>query len=148
MNYKERIDALKALFLSTEPEAEVKKEEVKLEEEPKAEESKTEAPATEYVSLAQFNELKDKLETYVKETAEMLSTAMEMINATEKNTVPVEASKQEEEEEKVEELAAEPVKHNPEEVVSNSAPKVSLRGGADKTFEDRAFETWINSISK
>ena len=149
MNYKERIDALKSLFLSSEKEAPVKEVEAK-EEVELAEESADVAPATEevtmeYVTLAQFNELKENTKDFMESVTEMLSSAMEMINATEKNTVPVEASKQEVDEV---ELAAETVVHDPEAVVKNNEIKVKLNGGQAMTAEDRAFNTWVNAINK
>ena len=149
MNYKERIDALKSLFLSSEKEVPVKEVEVK-EEVELAEESADVAPATEevtmeYVTLAQFNELKENTKDFMESVTEMLSSAMEMINATEKNTVPVEASKQEVDEV---ELAAETVVHDPEAVVKNNEIKVKLNGGQAMTAEDRAFNTWVNAINK
>lgn len=147
MNYKERIDALKSLFLSSEKEVPVKEVEVK--EEVELAEESVDAPATEevvmeYVTLAQFNELKENTKDFMESVTEMLSSAMEMINATEKNTVPVEASKQEEEVE----LAAEPVTHDPEAIVKNNEIKVKLNGGQAQTAEDRAFNTWVNAINR
>lgn len=147
MNYKEKIDSIKALFLSDEsPKVEEVKEEVQLAEDviDKTEEV-AEAPApVEYVTLAQFTELREDTKKFMESVTEMLSSAMEMINSTEKNTVPVEASKEEEEVE----LAAEPVKHDPEAVVKSNDIKVKLNGGAPKTASDRAFDTWINSVNK
>ena len=148
MNYKERIDALKSLFLSSEKEVPVKEVEVK--EEVELAEESVDAPATEevvmeYVTLAQFNELKENTKDFMESVTEMLSSAMEMINATEKNTVPVEASKQEVDEV---ELAAETVVHDPEAVVKNNEIKVKLNGGQAMTAEDRAFNTWVNAINK
>lgn len=150
MNYKERIDALKSLFLSTEEPVKevVEREEVMTElaedstseEKAPAEES---TPAVEYVTLAQFAELREDTKKFMESVTEMLSSAMEMINSTEKNTVPVEASKEEEVE-----LAAEPVTHDPEANVKSNDVKVKLNGGAAKTAGDRAFETWINAINK
>jgi len=148
MNYKEKVEALRAFFSAAEePVKDIEvKEEVELAEEPMNEPvAEEEAPApAEYVTLAQFNELKENTKEFMESVTEMLSSAMEMINSTEKNKVPVEASKQEEEVE----LAVEPVTHNPEEVVSNNQVKVKINGGAARTAEDRAFETWVNSINK
>jgi hypothetical protein len=145
MNYKEQIEKLKAIVLG----AESKPEEVKLMEDEVVKEAapEAEAPVMEYVTLAQFNELREDTKKFMESVTEMLSSAMEMINSTEKNKVPVEASKQEPEEEVVE-LAAEPVTHNPELAVRNEEIKVKLGAGAKKTFEDVAFEAWINSIKE
>ena len=147
MNYKERIDALRSLFLSTDKpveEIEAKVEEVELMEESSEDKAPVEeAVPAEYVTLAQFNELREDTKKFMESVTEMLSSAMEMINSTEKNTVPVEASKEEEVE-----LAAEPVAHDPETVVNNSQVKVKVGAGAAMTAEDRAFNTWINAINK
>lgn len=143
MNYKEQIEKLKAIVLGSES----KPEEVSLQEDVKAEPApEVEAPVMEYVTLAQFNELREDTKKFMESVTEMLSSAMEMINSTEKNTVPVEASKQEPEE--VVELAAEPLQHDPELSVKGSDVKVKLGAGSKKTFEDRAFEAWINSIKE
>lgn len=144
MNYKEQIEKLKAIVLGSES----KPEEVNLMEDEAVKEAapKEEAPVMEYVTLAQFNELREDTKKFMESVTEMLSSAMEMINSTEKNKVPVEASKQEPEE--VVELAAEPIQHDPELSVKGNDVKVKLGAGAKKTFEDRAFEAWINSISE
>lgn len=143
MNYKEQIEKLKAIVLGTES----KVEDVNLQEDVKAEPApEAEAPKMEYVTLAQFNELREDTKKFMESVTEMLSSAMEMINSTEKNKVPVEASKQEVEEPV--ELAAEPVKHDPELAVKGSDVKVKLGAGARRTFEDIAFESWINSIKE
>ena len=142
MNYKERIDALKSLFLSTEePVKEVEvKEEVALAEDSTSEEkapAEESTPAVEYVTLAQFAELREDTKKFMESVTEMLSSAMEMINSTEKNTVPVEASKEEEVE-----LAAEAIVHDPEAIVTNSSLKVKIGAGANKTAGQRAAESW------
>lgn len=151
MNYKEKLDEIKALvFGKVEEETPAPVEEVKLEEEVKEEAAEpAEAPAESYVTLSQFNELKEDTKKFMESVTEMLSSAMEMINATEKNTVPVEASKEKEVEVKEEvELAAEPVTHNPELATREKEIKVKIGGGAKKTTADRAFDAWINSISE
>lgn len=150
MNYKEKIESLKSFFLSseTEPKEVVSREEVMVElmdEAPADAAPATEPAPAEYVTLAQFNELRENTEKFMNSVTEMLSSAMEMINSTEKNAVPVEASKQEVEEI---ELAAEPITHDPEAVVSNNTVKVKLNGGEKKTAGQRAFETWVNAINK
>lgn len=148
MNYKERIDALRSLFLSTDKpveEIEAKVEEVELMEEGSEDKAPVEeAVPAEYVTLAQFNELREDTKKFMESVTEMLSSAMEMINSTEKNTVPVEASKEEEEVE----LAAEPVTHDPEAVVTNATLKVKIGAGSPKTASQRASESWYNTVNK
>lgn len=144
MDLKERLDALRALFLATE------KEEVKMEEDaPMAEEPAQEAPVVEYVTATQFAELKMQTEDFMKSVTEMLSQAMEMISSTEKNTVPEEVMSKEEEvqEEEVVEMAAEPVVHDPELAVKNGDIKIKLQGGAPQTAEDRARKMFLESLS-
>ena len=150
MNYKEQIEKLKAIVLGSAEdkveEKEVVAEAVELEEAPAQEEVKDEAPSPEYVTLGQFNELKEDTKKFMESVTEMLSSAMEMINSTEKNAVPVEASKEEEEGEEVE-LAAEPVLHTPD-APQRTQLKSKIGAGAPKTAGDRARETWYNVINK
>lgn len=148
MNYKEKIDQLKAIVLGSAKEEEVE-EKVELAEDVQSEEEVSEPVPAEYVTLAQFNELKEDTKKFMESVTEMLSSAMEMINSTEKNTVPVEASKIEEidVEEEVE-LSAEPVKHDPELQVKNTQIKVKLGAGGKETTADRAMKMWLDSFNK
>lgn len=135
--YKEKFEAMKAAFLALNKSEEVEEKEVKLEEAPKEEKEAPveEAAKPEYVTMAQFNELKAKQEEFMTSVTEMLTSAMEMLNPTEQNKVPAEMSKQE----KKEELAAQPLVHDPESN-KNNAPKLTRLGaGAGETLQSRVM---------
>jgi hypothetical protein len=156
MNYKEKLDEIKALVFGKEE---------KLMEEAPVEESKEaapeEAPKPMYVTAEQFSSMKDEIESFKSDITEMLSSFAEMINATDKNKVPQELSeevKEEEvkEEESMEALSAEaevelskqeggqPLVHDPEGLVSQRV-KTKLSGGRRKTTEDVVFEALANA---
>ena len=153
MNYKEKLDEIKALFFKEE----------KLMEEAPMEEPKKEAapeePKPMYVTAEQFASMKDEVESFKNDITEMLSNFAEMINATEKNKVPQELSEEvaeEVKEEVVEELSAEaevelakqeggqPLVHDPEGLVSQHV-KTKLSGGRKRTTEDIVFEALAQS---
>lgn len=119
-NYKEKLEAVKSFMANLMKEPEVlAADEMPAQEAAPADASTQEAPVQEaYVTLAQFNELQENTQKFMETVTEMLSSAMEMWNQTEKNTVPQEMSEQQPEEEAVE-LAAEPLVHDPESVVSS-----------------------------
>jgi hypothetical protein len=148
MNYKEKLDEIKALVFGREE---------KLMEEAPMEESKEAAPEEPkpmYVTAEQFASMKDEVESFKNDITEMLSNFAEMINATDKNKVPQELSEEvveEKEEELVpEELSAEaevelakqeggqPLVHDPEGLVSQRV-KTKLAAGRKKTTEDIVF---------
>lgn len=118
-NYKEKFEAVKSFVTNLMSENEnlaAATEEAPMEEQAAPAQEAT--PAQEaYVTLSQFNELKENTQKFMETVTEMLSSAMEMWNETEKNAVPQDLSKQEEVEEEVE-LAAQPFVHDPEAEVS------------------------------
>jgi len=121
-NYKEKLEAVKSFMANLMKEPEVLAADEMPEQEPTQEAAPAqEAPVQEaYVTLAQFNELQENTQKFMETVTEMLSSAMEMWNQTEKNTVPQEMSEQQPEvKEEVVELAAEPFIHDPETVVSS-----------------------------
>ena len=144
MSYKDKIEALKAIFNAPEVKPE-EKPKVQLEEEVK-EDVKEEAPKAEYVTIGMFNEMKETNKKFMETVTEMLDAAMEMLNSTEKNKVPVEASEVKEKE--VEELSeAKPVLHTPkapENVLEK--PKYVIGAGGRQTTEQRAMSAFINSL--
>ena len=126
MDYKKKVEELRAFFLGEE----AKEVKVELAEETKEEVSEPQeaAPVQTYVTVEQFNSLKEEQESFMVSVTEMLSKAMEMINATEKNTVPKELSKEEVVEEVVVELeeVAKAFVHDPEGLekeINGSIPK-------------------------
>lgn len=136
-NYKEKLEAVKSFMANLTKEPEVLAADEMPEQEPAQEAvpAANAAPAQEapiqeaYVTLAQFNELQESTQKFMETVTEMLSSAMEMWNQTEKNTVPQEMSEQQPEvKEEAVELAAEPFVHDPETVVSSKPAfgKVSM----------------------
>lgn len=114
-NYKEKLEAVKSFMANLMKEPEVlAAEEVPAQEAVPAEA----APQEAYVTLSQFQELQENTQKFMEQVTEMLSSAMEMWNQTEKNAVPREMSEQKPEEEVVE-LAADPFVHDPESNVSS-----------------------------
>lgn len=120
-NYKEKLEAVKSFMVNLTKEPEVLAADEMPEQEPANAAPAQEAPVQEaYVTLAQFNELQESTQKFMETVTEMLSSAMEMWNQTEKNTVPQEMSEQQPEvKEEAVELAAEPFVHDPETVVSS-----------------------------
>lgn len=120
-NYKEKLEAVKSFMANLTKEPEVLAADEMPEQEPANAAPAQEAPVQEaYVTLAQFNELQESTQKFMETVTEMLSSAMEMWNQTEKNTVPQEMSEQQPEvKEEAVELAAEPFVHDPETVVSS-----------------------------
>lgn len=155
MNYKEKLDEIKALVFGREE---------KLMEEAPMEESKEAAPEEPkpmYVTAEQFASMKDEVESFKNDITEMLSNFAEMINATDKNKVPQELSEEvkEEEVEKEEVMEAlseeaevelskqeggQPLVHDPEGLVSQRV-KTKLAAGRKKTTEDIVFEALANA---
>lgn len=129
-NYKEKLEAVKSFMANLTKEPEVLAADEMPEQEPANAAPAQEAPVQEaYVTLAQFNELQESTQKFMETVTEMLSSAMEMWNQTEKNTVPQEMSEQQPEvKEEAVELAAEPFVHDPETVVSSKPAfgKVSM----------------------
>lgn len=125
-NYKEKFEAVKSFVTNL-----MKEPEVLAEVSPTAESTQPapqENPQEAYVTLSQFNELKENTVEFMNTVTEMLSSAMEMWNQTEKNAVPQELAKEnvegnvqevQEEVQEAVELAAEPFVHDPESDVSN-----------------------------
>lgn len=155
MNYKEKLDEIRALVFG--------KEEKLAEEAPMEQEAapSEEAPKPVYVTAEQFSAMKDEMESFKSDTMEILSKLTEMINSTEKNKVPTEMAEEPKEEvelkeevkeevieEKVEELSApkggEALIHDPEGLVSNRV-KTKLAAGRKKTTEDIVFEALANA---
>lgn len=136
--YKEKFEAMKAAFFALNKSEEVEEKEVKLEEAPKEEKEAPveEAAKPEYVTMAQFNELKAKQEEFMTSVTEMLTSAMEMLNPTEQNKVPAEMAKQE----KKEELAAEPLVHDPESQENKKPVMTRLNRGLQGTLGDRVSD--------
>ena len=145
MDYKKTVEELKAFF-NGQIDSEKK---VKLADEVVEEPAKVEEPKPTYVTVEQFNSLKEEQESFMTSVTEMLSKAMEMINATEKNKVPQELAEEKKEEvEEVVELAEEPaatIVHDPEGIekqVKLNSPKNPTRR---RTTEDIVMETlWGN----
>ena len=148
MNYKEKLDEIKALVFGKE---EKLMEEAPMEE-PKQEAAPEEAPKPMYVTVEQFASMKDEVESFKSDITEMLSKLTEMINSTEKNKVPQELSEEvaeeviEEVKEEVELSAqgGEPIVHDPEGLVSQRV-KTKLSAGRKKTTEDIVFEALANA---
>lgn len=120
-NYKEKLEAVKSFMANLMKEPEVLAAE-EMPSEP-GQEAPEAAPQEAYVTLSQFNELVENTQKFMENVTEMLSSAMEMWNQTEKNAVPQEMSEQHPEVKEEVELAAEPLVHDPETVVS-SKPSV------------------------
>ena len=140
-NYKEKFEAVKSFVTNLMKES----EELAAEDQAPMQEQTAPAeaePQEAYVTLSQFNELKENTQKFMDTVTDMLSSAMEMLNQTEKNAVPQEMSKQEKEEEVVE-LAAEPFVHDPEAEVSSKASISRLasnkKAGISQTVNSMLF---------
>ena len=141
---------------SVEEKEEEVKEEVVLADEAEEAKEKVEEAVEAYVTMSQFNALKEDNKKFMETVSQMLSDAMEMLTATEKNTVPVEAS-EEKEEEVVEVVDAPEIElseekeefvHVPGEVEKKQPAMFKVGAGAPKTLGDRVRETWYNSLKK
>lgn len=156
MDSKLKIDLLKHFqkFFTSVEEKEVEvKEEVALEEEAPMVEEKAEEVVEAYVTLAQFNALKEDNKKFMETVSQMLSDAMEMLTATEKNTVPVEASevevKEEEAKEEVELAEAkEEFVHVPGNVEKENVNMFKIGANAPNTLAERVRTTLYNSLKK
>lgn len=142
MDYKQKLDEIKALVFGKE-----KVEEVELAEEVK-EEAPEAAPAPAYVTAQELSAVKDEMAQFKSDVMEMLSAIAESMNSTPKDTVPVEASeevaeevKEEVKEEEVELAAVEPLKHDPASETKNSGVKFRMEAGRAKTTGDIVRET-------
>jgi len=146
MDYKKTVEELKAFFngqVTDESKVELAEDVAK----DVVAEPAPEAPSPTYVTLEQFNSLKEEQEKFMVSVTEMLSKAMEMINTTEKNTVPQELAKEEVAEEVVE-LAEEPVAtlvHDPEGLQKDVRLKAPLSPNRRMTTVDTVMSTlWGN----
>lgn len=159
MDYKKTIIDIKQklkLELSKDEQDYIDTKKVELQEEPKKEEA-TAQP--QFASMEQLSAMRDELTSFKNEVAEMLSAFAENINKTEKNKVPVEASKETAEEEsageevkeditslkkedvkedKVE-MTAETVKHDPEAIEKKAPVLNSVQGTHNMTTKDVVF---------
>lgn len=143
MNYKEKIDEIKAMvFGKNEAIVDVvKNKEVELADAPEKDAPAKEAapaveaaPVAQYLTIQEFDSMKEDL---LNKVTEMMSSFAEMINTTEKNTVPKELAKVEEVEEVVE-LATAPLVHDPEGLEKN---ELKFKIGANKqmTLEEKVM---------
>jgi recombination DNA repair RAD52 pathway protein len=123
-NYKEKFEAVKSFVTNLMQENTEELEAAAPEQAPMQDAPAEAAPQEAYVTLSQFNELKENTNKFMETVTEMLSSAMEMWNETEKNAVPQDLSKQEEVEEV--ELAAEPFVHDPEAEVSSKPAAIKV----------------------
>ena len=147
MNYKEKLEEIKALvFGEQKPKEEPKEEAVEMaSEDEKMEEPKQEAaPQPQFVSLSEF-------EAYKSEMRDAFAQLLELFAQNDKNTVPAELSKEKEEEkveEKIElsenEVEAEVIKHDPDNLEKESN---GLKWGQNRgtSTRDRVFQSMFGN---
>jgi len=135
-NYKEKFEAVKSFVTNLMQENTEELEAAAPEQAPMEDQAAPAeaAPQEAYVTLSQFNELKENTNKFMETVTEMLSSAMEMWNETEKNAVPKELAKQEEVEEV--ELAAEPFVHDPEAEVSSKPAAIKVAMNRTQSTSD------------
>lgn len=141
MDYKEKLEKVKEILGISKKE----ETEVELAEQPKVEEQKQEAaPEQPKVDMSQeLASIKNDMEMFKSEIAEMFSAFVENVNKTEKNKVPVAASKVEEKV-KVEEVKedvelATVVKHDPTSVEKKTPVFDFSKRDGKQTTEERVF---------
>lgn len=145
MDYKEKINQIMGvlgLSKETPEKEELAAKDMAPEAAPAQEAAPVEAPS--YVTVSEFNSMREEMEMFKKEVVDALAAIVEMGNKTEKNAVPAEMASQEETEEveeEVVELAAEPVKHDPEANVKDTKLGIKIAGGRKMTTEDIVFKT-------
>ena len=143
MDYKEKINQIMGV-LGLSKEAPVKEELAEDVAAPEAAPAEAPVEAPAYVTVEQLSSLREEVEMFKKEVVDALAAIVEMGNKTEKNAVPAEMSaesvEEEVEEEEVVELAAEPLKHDPEANVKNVSVK-QFSQGRRKTTADIVFES-------
>jgi len=134
-NYKEKFEAVKSFVTNLMQEKTEELEAAAPEQAPMEDQAAPAeaAPQEAYVTLSQFNELKDNTQKFMETVTEMLSSAMEMWNQTERNAVPQDLAKHEVEEV---ELAAEPFVHDPEAEVSSKPAAIKVAMNRTQSTSD------------